>query len=155
MADKGPLEAIIVARDAGIPLRIAAKMRDKSECEYFDSVIAPLLSEEILKRRRACSRQAPRSSLAASRSAFARPVRSSDRRFRRPSWMRPPATLREQRGRARATTAPIRHKLIAVPARIASSARRITLHLPTAWPWETAWTRLFAHGCGPPAMAAT
>ena len=51
---------------------------------------------------------------------------------------------------ARATTASIRRKLIDVPARVASSARRITLHLPTAWPWETAWTHLFAHGCGPP-----
>jgi len=37
---------------------------------------------------------------------------------------------------ARATTATIRRKLIAVPARIASSARRVTLHLPTAWPWK-------------------
>jgi hypothetical protein len=52
---------------------------------------------------------------------------------------------------ARATTATIRRKLITVPARIASSARRITLHLPTAWPWEMAWTRLFANTCGPPA----
>jgi hypothetical protein len=56
---------------------------------------------------------------------------------------------------AKATTATIRRKLITVPARIASSARRITLHLPVAWPWETAWTRLFAHTCGPPATAAT
>ncbi|XVX21110.1 IS1380 family transposase [Actinomycetota bacterium] len=52
---------------------------------------------------------------------------------------------------ARATTATIRAKLITVPARVASSARRVTLHLPTAWPWEAAWTRLFTHGCGPPA----
>ena len=37
---------------------------------------------------------------------------------------------------AKATTATIRRKLIAVPARLASSARRVTLHLPTAWPWE-------------------
>ena len=51
---------------------------------------------------------------------------------------------------AKATTATIRRKLITVPARVASSARRITLHLPTAWPWETAWTRLFIRGCGPP-----
>jgi hypothetical protein len=51
---------------------------------------------------------------------------------------------------ARATTATIRRKLIAVLARVASSARRVTLHLPTAWPWETAWTRLFTHSCGPP-----
>jgi hypothetical protein len=51
---------------------------------------------------------------------------------------------------ARATTATVRRKLITVPARLASSARRMTLHLPTAWPWETAWLRLFASGCGPP-----
>ena len=54
---------------------------------------------------------------------------------------------------AKATTATIRRKLITIPARVASSARRITLHLPTAWPWETAWTRLFTHGCGPPDTA--
>jgi hypothetical protein len=54
---------------------------------------------------------------------------------------------------AKATTATVRRKLITVPARLASSARRITLHLPTAWPWETAWTQLFAHGCGPPPAA--
>jgi len=54
---------------------------------------------------------------------------------------------------AKATTATIRRKLITVPARMATSARRITLHLPVAWPWETAWTRLFAHTCGPPAAA--
>jgi Transposase DDE domain group 1 len=56
---------------------------------------------------------------------------------------------------ARATTATIRRKLITVPARVASSARRIILHLPSAWPWETAWTRLFAHGCGPPTPTTT
>ena len=54
---------------------------------------------------------------------------------------------------AKPTTATIRRKLIAVPARISASARRLTLHLPTAWPWETAWTQLFAHGCGPPPTA--
>jgi hypothetical protein len=56
---------------------------------------------------------------------------------------------------ARATTATIRRKLIVVPARIASSARRITLHLPARWPWQAAWTRLFTCGCGPPTPAAT
>ena len=56
---------------------------------------------------------------------------------------------------AKATTATIRRKLIAVPARIASSARRVTLHLPTAWPWQDAWLQLFAHGHGPPLTAAT
>lgn len=56
---------------------------------------------------------------------------------------------------ARATTATIRRKLITVPARLASSARRITLHLPRAWPWEPDWLRLFGHGCGPPTAAPT
>lgn len=51
---------------------------------------------------------------------------------------------------AKATTATIRRKLITVPARVASSGRRIRLHLPHAWPWETAWTVLFAHTSGPP-----
>ena len=51
---------------------------------------------------------------------------------------------------AKATMATIRRTLITVPARVASSARRLTLHLPLSWPWETAWTRLFTHGLGPP-----
>jgi len=56
---------------------------------------------------------------------------------------------------AKATTATIRRKLITVPARIATSARRITLHLPQHWPWETAWTTLFTGVCGPPTPAPT
>ena len=56
---------------------------------------------------------------------------------------------------ARATTATIRRKLIAVPARIASSGRRRRLHLPTDWPWETAWTQMFRRVCGPPPAART
>ena len=56
---------------------------------------------------------------------------------------------------AKATTATLRRKLIAVPARAATSARRITLHLPTAWPWEIAWTALFDRVSDPPpALAA-
>ncbi|MEO7587610.1 MAG: IS1380 family transposase [Arachnia sp.] len=54
-------------------------------------------------------------------------------------------------GLAKATTATIRRKLITVPARIASSARRIVMHLPTAWPWENAWTDLFNRVNDPPA----
>jgi hypothetical protein len=52
---------------------------------------------------------------------------------------------------AKATTGTLRRKLIHVAARIASSARRITLHLPAGWPWETAWIRLFTRLCGSPA----
>lgn len=55
---------------------------------------------------------------------------------------------------ARATTATIRRKLITVPARVASSARRITLHLPQAWPWEPAWTAVFDRVSDPPADLA-
>ena len=58
-------------------------------------------------------------------------------------------------GLAKATTATIRRKLISIPARIASSARRLSLHLPKNWPWETAWTALFDRACGPPATAMT
>ena len=50
---------------------------------------------------------------------------------------------------AKATTATIRRKLITVPARVATSARQITLHLPQAWPWET-WTVLFDRVNDPP-----
>lgn len=46
-------------------------------------------------------------------------------------------------GLARARTATIRRTLVSVPARIASSARRLTLHLPRGWPWESAWNTLF------------
>jgi hypothetical protein len=55
----------------------------------------------------------------------------------------------------RATTATIRRKLITIPARVATSARRVTLHLPTAWPWQTAWTQLFTRVCGPPPTPET
>jgi DDE family transposase len=54
---------------------------------------------------------------------------------------------------AKATTATIRTELIVVPARIARSARRLRLHLPERWPWQSAWTQLFDATCGPPAAA--
>ncbi|MBG6212657.1 hypothetical protein RCH23_001148 [Cryobacterium sp. CAN_C3] len=56
---------------------------------------------------------------------------------------------------AKATTATIRRKLVTVPARIASSARRLTLHLPESWPWEVACTALADLACGPPPAATT
>ena len=57
---------------------------------------------------------------------------------------------------AKATTATIRRKLIAVPARAAQRARRLILHLPTAWPWQREWQRLLDNaGSSPPVTAAT
>jgi hypothetical protein len=53
----------------------------------------------------------------------------------------------------KATTATIRRKLINIAARTASSARRITLHLPHGWPWQHHWTALFSQACGPPTTA--
>ena len=44
---------------------------------------------------------------------------------------------------ANATTATIRRTLINVPARIATSARRLRLQLPTNWPWQQPWTALY------------
>ena len=53
---------------------------------------------------------------------------------------------------AKATTGTIRAQLINVPARLARSARRLTLHLPTDWPWHNDWEQLRA-GAAPPAAA--
>ncbi len=50
---------------------------------------------------------------------------------------------------ARATTGTLRARLINVPARIARSARRLALHLPAHWPWQTGWTALFTAATGP------
>ncbi|MDJ0363492.1 IS1380 family transposase [Rhodococcus sp. H29-C3] len=44
---------------------------------------------------------------------------------------------------AKATTGTVRRTLITVPTRIAYSARKITLHLPTGWPWGKQWMTLF------------
>jgi hypothetical protein len=51
---------------------------------------------------------------------------------------------------AKATTATIRTHLIHLPARIARSARRITLHLPANWTWQQPWTHLFDTVHDPP-----
>jgi hypothetical protein len=51
---------------------------------------------------------------------------------------------------ARARWATLRRCLINVPARVASSGRRLRLHLPERWPWELAWGSLFDVASGPP-----
>ncbi len=50
---------------------------------------------------------------------------------------------------ARATTGTIRTHLIAVPARLARSARRLTVHLPEHWPWQDPWQQLFQAALAP------
>jgi glycosyltransferase involved in cell wall biosynthesis len=44
---KGVGEAIDVARRAGMPLVIAAKMREQPESEYFDAVVRPRLGPDV------------------------------------------------------------------------------------------------------------
>ena len=56
---------------------------------------------------------------------------------------------------AKATTATIRRQLIAVPGRLAKSARRMVIHLPKDWPWQDSWEGLFNAACGPPTPATT
>jgi glycosyltransferase involved in cell wall biosynthesis len=45
--DKGPREAILIARSAGIRLLMAARIQGKEEQDYFDSQVAPLLGPEV------------------------------------------------------------------------------------------------------------
>jgi hypothetical protein len=56
---------------------------------------------------------------------------------------------------ARATTPTIRAHLINIPARLARSGRRITLHLPESWPWQPAWAALHAAVHQPPQRRTT
>jgi hypothetical protein len=65
------------------------------------------------------------------------------------------ATLTKAPALARATTTTIRRKLITVPARIATTARRLHLHLPAGWPWETAWLTLYQRLLPHPAAETT
>ena len=56
--------------------------------------------------------------------------------------------------RTRATFATIRRRISGLPARLATSVRRITTHLPTAWPCNS-WQAIFNATLGPPALATT
>ena len=56
---------------------------------------------------------------------------------------------------AKARWATLRCKIIKVPGRIASTARRLDLHLPIRWPWAEGWANLHAVATGPPVTATT
>lgn len=51
---------------------------------------------------------------------------------------------------ARAHTTTLRRTLIHTAAQVTRQARRITLRLPTHWPWRNAWLLLFDHAHAPP-----
>ena len=50
---------------------------------------------------------------------------------------------------SKAETATIRARIINIPARVARSARRITLHLPRGWLWATSWLTAWQHALSP------
>ena len=56
---------------------------------------------------------------------------------------------------ATARWATLRRKIIRVPGRLASTARRLDLHLPIHWPWAHGWETLHAVATGPPLTATT
>jgi glycosyltransferase involved in cell wall biosynthesis len=47
VAEKGPHRAAVIARRAGQPLRIAAKMREPAERAFFEAEVRPLLGGDI------------------------------------------------------------------------------------------------------------
>jgi DDE family transposase len=51
---------------------------------------------------------------------------------------------------ANATTATIRAHLVTVPARLARTARELTLHLPEHWPWQHVSEQMFTRATRPP-----
>jgi glycosyltransferase involved in cell wall biosynthesis len=46
--DKGPDRAIVAARRAGLPVRLAGKMHDPSERQYFTDHVEPLLGDDAV-----------------------------------------------------------------------------------------------------------
>ncbi len=53
------------------------------------------------------------------------------------------ATLTGDEHPRKATTGTIRRTRVHVPARVATRARRIHLHLSLRWPWQKAWERFY------------
>lgn len=66
------------------------------------------------------------------------------------------AVIADQTGKLRnAVTQTIRRTLINVPARVASSARKLRLHLPERWPWAREWAALLTHSTAPPSTVVS
>jgi len=51
--------------------------------------------------------------------------------------------------------ATLRRTIINIPARIATTARRLVLHLPTHWPWAPSWQELWQAATDPPTVTTT
>lgn len=56
-------------------------------------------------------------------------------------------------GRARMGT--LLHVIVATPARLATTSRRLVMNLPAHWPWADAWTWLWDTATGPPSAATS
>ena len=56
---------------------------------------------------------------------------------------------------AKARWATLRTRIINVPARLAATARRLVLHLPSNWRWMSGWESLWATATGPPRRLVT
>lgn len=57
-------------------------------------------------------------------------------------------------GMGKVRMATVLARITRAPARLARRARRHTLHLPTRWPWQTQWARLWDTATSPPDAAA-
>jgi hypothetical protein len=53
-------------------------------------------------------------------------------------------TARIGLGEGIVTTKTLRRRLFSLPGRLTRSARRVTLHLPTRWPWAVNFTAALA-----------
>jgi hypothetical protein len=60
-------------------------------------------------------------------------------------------------GHAVARAATLRRRIVILPARLARPQRRPILHLPSHWPWASAWTTLWHNtiGFSPPIALTT
>jgi DDE family transposase len=58
-------------------------------------------------------------------------------------------------GQPQARWATLRTRIINIAGRIATTGRRLVLHLPTGWRWAPGWDSLWATATGPPTPATT